>query len=312
MRRLQEFSGSDYELAVVEEIALAAYVPVLVATGIRTVFDAHNVEATLRAEIDQKSKASNSGLAALRQTIFDRKLQQAEAKAVKTADIVWACSAVDADLLTQIYSPRALVGVVPNAINVAAYATTHRERSAKLPDDPPTLLYVGTYAYPPNELAALRLMRDILPALRARGIDLPLCLVGRDPTPAMQSAAAGAAAVTITGAVETIAPYLAGNSIAVLPITIGGGTRLKILEAFAAGCPVISTGKGAEGIAVEHGKNVLLAESDADFVEAIRSLVNDPRTSARIGQGGYETVVQSYSWDAAARAVNATLDGLVT
>jgi len=306
VKQLRGLSPDDYDLILVEEISLSAYVAAAAASGIRTVFDAHNVEARLWEDIGNKDGAPRSGLSALRQRMFNRKLHQAEAAAVNVADIVWTCSDVDAQLMERLYQPKAQVGVVPNAINVDSYADARNQRQAAA-TNAPSLIYIGTYSYAPNEVAALRLINDILPALRRTGLDLNLAIVGRDPTPAMQEAAAGDDAVTVTGAVDSIVPYLAQHSIAVMPITIGGGTRLKILEAFAAACPVISTAKGAEGINVRDGQNVLLAETTADFVSAIRQLADDPAACQRIGQGGLDTVSESYSWNAAAVAVQETL-----
>ncbi len=307
IRRLHTLSPDSYDLALVEEVSLAAYVAPLRAAGIRTVFDAHNVEARLWADIDSRGGAGNSWLGSLRQNRINGKLHQAEKAAVETADIVWACSDVDARLMEQMYSPKARVAVVPNAINVDAYAEARRARAEADPASPPLLVYIGTYSYTPNEIAALRLIRDILPAARQAGAELKLAIVGRDPTAAMQQAADPDPNVTVTGAVDSILPYLAQQSIAVMPITIGGGTRLKILEAFAAGCPIISTAKGAEGIDVRSGENILIAESDAEFVAAILQLVWDPAMRTTLGQGGLKTVSQGYSWDAAARAVSASL-----
>ncbi len=305
IQRLHTLSPDSYDLALVEEISLAAYVAPLHAAGIRTVFDAHNVEARLWADIDGRGGRSWLGL--LRQNSINGKLRQAEKAAVETADIVWACSDVDARLMEQMYSPKARVAVVPNAINVAAYSEARRARVEAVPAISPLLVYIGSYSYTPNEIAALRLIRDILPAVRQAGAELKLAIIGRDPTAAMHQAADTDPNVTVTGAVDSILPYLAQQSIAVMPITIGGGTRLKILEAFAAGCPIISTAKGAEGIDVRSGENILIAESDADFITAILQLVRDPAMRETLGQRGLETVSKEYSWDTAAQAVSASL-----
>lgn len=307
MQHLRSLSPYSYDVALVEEISLSAYVTPLRAAGIRTVFDAHNVEARLWADIGKKDGAQKSGLVALRQRMFNRKLRQAEAMAVKTADLVWACSDVDARLMEQLYQPKNAVAVVPNAINLDAYADARRARNDADPAAPPLLIYIGSYSYKPNEIAALRLIESILPALRQVDVDLQLAIVGRDPTPAIQQAAAKDRAVLVTGGVASILPYLAQQSIAVMPITIGGGTRLKVLEAFAAGCPIISTAKGAEGIDVRHEENILIAESDTEFVSEILRLVRDPAARATLGQGGFDTVSRDYSWEAAARAIRASL-----
>ncbi|MGX0976272.1 glycosyltransferase involved in cell wall biosynthesis [Roseovarius sp. MBR-51] len=307
MQYLRSLTPDSYDFALIEEISLSAYVVPLRAAGIPTIFDAHNVEARLWADIGNEDGVRKFGLAALRQRMFNSKLRQAEARAVKTADFVWACSDVDARLMERLYQPKNGVAVVPNAINVDAYADARRIRNDADPTNPPLLVYIGSYSYKPNEIAALRLIQGILPALQQVGMDLNLAIVGRDPTLAMQKAAAKDRSVLVTGGVASILPYLAQQSIAVMPITIGGGTRLKVLEAFAAGCPVISTAKGAEGIDVQHGENILIAETDTEFVSEILRLVHDPAARATLGMCGFETVSRGYSWAAAARAVRASL-----
>ncbi len=303
---ISSLAPGTYDVAIVEEIALAGYIAPLKAAGLTTVFDAHNVEARLRQDIGQ-----STGRGSLRKRLgrwaYEHRLAQIEAAAVQGADLVWACSRVDADLLGKIYHPRLPVAVVPNAVDVAAYAEAHSAQSTPNNSTNPLLLYIGVYSYKPNELAALRLIRDILPRLRARGLDLRLALVGRQETPAMRAAAAGDAAVTVTGAVDSILPYLSQPNIVVLPITEGSGTRLKILEAFAAGCPVISSPKGAEGIETRPGENISLAETDDEFTDAITRLAANPRARRELGAGGFETVNRHYSWAAAAAGISASL-----
>ncbi|MEM7462880.1 MAG: glycosyltransferase family 4 protein [Pseudomonadota bacterium] len=307
--RLRSLSSDNYDLALIEEISLSAYVHPLRTSGIHTVFDAHNVEARLWSDIGDTNATRKPGLAALRQHMFNTKLRRAEAAAVNSATYVWACSDLDAQLIEQLYRPKNPVVVVPNAINVGAYAGVRQTRNDTDPAAPPLLVYIGSYSYEPNEIAALRLMEGILPSLRQAGTDLQLAIVGRDPTPAMLRVAARDPTVTVTGAVDSILPYLAQQSIAVMPITIGSGTRLKILEAFAAGCPIVSTAKGAEGITARHNDNILIAESDAEFVSAILRLVKDPKFRSSLGQKGFETVSAGYSWEAAAIAVSNSLSG---
>lgn len=300
LAHIQALPRGRHDLAVVEEIALAGYIAPLRAAGIPVVFDAHNVEARLRADI---------AAGGLRPRIMAHRLAAAEAGAMRAADLIWCCSDVDARLITRLYHPRAQVAVVPNAVDIDAYAealASQRRRGS----EPPRLLYIGSYAYPPNEAAALRLIHDILPALRLRGLDLPLALVGRDPTAAMHQAAAGDRGVEITGAVASVLPWLAAPAIMVSPIMQGSGTRLKILEAFAAGCPVISTAKGAEGIATNPGENIILAESNADFIAAIARLSADPAARRALGEAAYHTACAHYSWGAAAGRVHSALAGL--
>ena len=303
---IRALAPGRYDIAVVEEIALAGYVEPLRAVGIKTVFDAHNVEARLRADIDRAS-AADGPVDRLRQRVQDARLRGIEARAVRAADLVWACSRLDADLIRDLYHPKSQVAVVPNAVNIIGYAAARTAQSAAAQDAAPLLLYIGTYSYHPNEAAALRLATTILSALRARGTELRLALVGREPTAAMQMAAERDPAITVTGAVDSILPYLSQPNIVVLPITLGSGTRLKILEAFAGSCPVVSTAKGAEGIEIRSGENIVIAESDADFVTAIERLARNPAVRRTLGEGGYDTVARLYSWETAAESIRDSL-----
>jgi glycosyltransferase involved in cell wall biosynthesis len=124
----------------------------------------------------------------------------------------------------------------------------------------------------------------------------------------MEALAAGDADITVTGGVASIAPYLSGTSIMVVPIAIGSGTRFKILEAFAAGCPVISTAKGAEGIAGTDGVHLRLAETTQDFVASIGALAADPSVGAALAEAAYDLVDRDYSWAAAGRDIVESLE----
>jgi glycosyltransferase involved in cell wall biosynthesis len=296
-----------YDVALIEEICLAGYMKPLRTAGILTVFDAHNVEARLREDVDQIRTTANLRYN-LRKPFLNARLEKVEGRVVREADLVWACSAFDADLLREAYRPNTPVAVVPNTVNIAAmseaYATQEKRHSR---NRNPALIYIGTYAYPPNVVAAMRLATGILPALRARGTTLKVVLVGRGAKEEMYKAAEADTDVTVTGSVDSVVPYLSQPCIVVLPITLGSGTRLKILEAFAAGCPVISTPKGAEGIDIRDGEDILIAKSDADFVTAIEWLAKDPQARWRIGEAGYKTASRLYSWEAATQAINDSL-----
>jgi len=293
------------DLAVVEEISLAPYIPVLKAAGLRVVFDAHNVEAALRDDLKQAEAGPNESTATqLKRRMLARRLFDLERKAVTLADAVWACSALDRDMLVEAYRPARRPDVVPNTIPLDTYAAARAQTlEGPLAETPPRLLYVGTYSYAPNEAAALRLITQILPALRREIPGAELALVGRHPTQAMHKAAGTDPGITITGAVDSVVPWYGAPCIVTLPITHGSGTRLKILEAFAAGACVVSTAKGAEGLAVTPDQSIVMAESDAAFVTALTRLMQDPGQRRRLGQGGYELVKDTYSWQAATRLV---------
>lgn len=296
----------DYAVAVVEEIALCRHIPTLKAAGLAVVFDAHNVEAALRADIGARANVKLPRR--LRQALFDRRLAGIERQAVQRSDLVWACSPGDAETLTRLHAPAPPVAVVPNTVDVDAYAAARAAQTRRHdPGDPLRLVFTGTMSYAPNEDASLVLIREVLPALRARGIDATLALVGREPTPALEAAGQGVEGVEITGAVPSIMPWLSEPCIMPMPIRLGSGTRLKALEAFAAGVAVVSTAKGVEGIATRDGHDLLITETPTEMTAALADLWQDPDRRLALTGAAWDTVNDGYSRAAAAAAVHASL-----
>jgi glycosyltransferase involved in cell wall biosynthesis len=298
-----------YDLAVIEELSLSGYVDDLKRAGCRVVFDAHNVESALRAEMQSLEPRSSPGLRMrVSEWLLRRRLTQQESRAVCRADLVWACSDVDADAIRRLYGRQRGVTVVPNGVNVDLYAAAGAaDVGAAWEAAPMTLVYPGSFSYRPNVEAALRLVREVLPRVRARGIDARVVLVGRSPAAAMLALAKEDPAVLVTGLVPSILPYLATPCLVVLPIMLGSGTRLKILEAFAASRPVISTAKGAEGIDARDGEHLLIRNEPDAMAAAAIDLWHSPARRRAIAAAALDLVRSRYSWAAAAQLIERSL-----
>jgi len=296
-REIQAMIEKDQcEVVVIEELSLAHYAPFVKNLGCRVIFDAHNVEGILRDEMEnhQGSRFSN-----WRSRRYGKILYREERKVITMSDAVWACSQVDIDLLKKLYQKE--VDLVPNGLRIQDYHYNHSNSryAENWKETPLRLLYLGSYSYYPNEDAALNLMRNILPELKARGRDVELVILGRGPTEEMQSVAANLPEVTITGGVETVHPYLEEKCIACLPIRLGSGTRLKILEAFAAMRPVVSTSKGAEGILADSGKHLFIAEEAPAFADAVTQIWDNQELRTEMCRRAFELVKINYSWESA-------------
>ena len=299
-RRLQ---AASYDVAVVEELALAAFLPQLQHVARVTVFDAHNVESALSGEMAASQDAG------WKRRLMDRRLAQAEKYFALRANRIWTCSEQDRRGFAGLTNDAAPIDVVPNAIDVDSYAQPDREHEA---DDwsaePLTMTYLGAYSYYPNEQAALELIKEVLPLVQSRGFRARLRLIGANPTPAMKAAAAGRDDVEITGPVESVLPYLKQACLIVLPLRLGGGTRLKILEAFAASRPVISTAKGAEGIEARDGEHLIIRESAADIAGAAISLWNDRHLRTKLCGNALRLVNEAYSLQSTAARIRASIE----
>jgi polysaccharide biosynthesis protein PslH len=137
-----------------------------------------------------------------------------------------------------------------------------------------------------------------------------LVLVGRGVRPWMREAARQDPSVIVTGEVADVRPFLASATAMIVPLTIGSGTRLKILEAFASRCPVITTTKGAEGLGVADETHLLYAEDAETFLQQIERLIGDRELSSSLTNNAYELFVKNFSWDAIGHSVKASVTSL--
>jgi polysaccharide biosynthesis protein PslH len=198
-------------------------------------------------------------------------------------------------------SPELPVGVVGNGVD-----TNYFRPDGDLDIDG-CLLFVASYGYPPNVDAAHFFCTEILPIIRSRLPEVTFWVVGRD-APADLGCYPG---VKVMSDVPDVRPYLEQASVVVVPLRAGSGTRIKILEALAMGKAVVSTTLGAEGLEVEHGKHLLLADKPADFAQAVIDLVRDRPRRAALGQDGRVLVENRYSWVIQAKKFEAFVTDVV-
>jgi glycosyltransferase involved in cell wall biosynthesis len=165
---------------------------------------------------------------------------------------------------------------------------------------PPRLLFVGNFVHPPNVDAALLLADAIFPAVRAQVPEAELWIVGAAPPGAVRARASDA--VHVTGRVPSVAPHLAAATVVVAPLRQGGGMRVKVLEAMAAGAAIVATSRAADGLAVTHGRELLLADDAETIADAIVHALGDAPLRARLGGAARAYVESHHRWeDVAAR-----------
>jgi glycosyltransferase involved in cell wall biosynthesis len=303
-----------YDVIVIEGLVLAAYMHALRRLGVPLIFDAHNVESAL-CEADMAATYDRDRVVRrIKNAVVRRRLSALESYAVRTADVVWACSERDAAEIQRRFRPAAPIVEVVNGVDVTAYGYSAERHASVSAGDwshvPITLVYPGLFSYRPNEDAALRLVDAVLPAIRARGYRARIVLAGRAPTPALLERARRDLQVTVTGEVESIVPILQQPCVVALPITVGSGTRLKIVEAFAAGCPVVTTAKGAEGLQVRDEEHLLIREDPEAIAAAAIDLWYQPEWRRRLSARAFALVCQKYSWSAAGAAIDHSLTRL--
>ncbi len=168
---------------------------------------------------------------------------------------------------------------------------------------PGRILFFGSLDWYPNLDALDYLLKEIMPPIAQRLPSVKLQVVGKAPPQGLAMRLAGGAGVEFVGEVPDVRPYLAQAAVVVVPLRIGGGSRIKILEALAMGKAVVSTSIGAEGLAVSDGIHLLLADTPAEFASRTVELLTSPQECRRLGENGRRLVVERYSWDRAAEAL---------
>ena len=255
------------------------------------------------AQLFQQTKCKGHGFRGwLRSKLHLPQIRTDERTFMHRADQTWVCSHRDQQILKELYGDEPQSYVVPNAINMGNYEKA-RAGGCPLPDGltahPRYVLFMGNFGYIPNAEAADLLLTQIYPRLKDAYPACRLLLVGRDPTPQMLDATKSDNNIVVTGQVPDVLPYLAAASVMIVPLLKGSGTRFKILEAFAAHCPVVSTAKGAEGLNVTDGQQLLLREGADALASGIIELWQSPKTADILITKGYELVKKNYSWEAA-------------
>jgi glycosyltransferase involved in cell wall biosynthesis len=221
-----------------------------------------------------------------------------ERRHLRKFDVVCATSFRDRELFRRL-APGLRVEVVPNGIDLEKYTPPAAQRR-----EPGLLLFIGLMSYYPNQHAVLRFVRQVLPRIRERMPQARLMIVGADPPARIRALACDS--VHVTGWVPDVRPYYARAHVSVVPLWIGGGTRVKVLESMAMGVPVVSTSLGCEGLDVENERSVLMADGDAALTAAIVRVLRTPTLALSLSEHARE-VAAAYDW----RDVGRTLDDVL-
>lgn len=227
-----------------------------------------------------------------------RKYRRFECRAFRRADRVIAVSPDDARIIREEFGARH-VSVVENGVDTSYFRPGAAGRV------PGRILFLGSLDWRPNLDAVDQLLYGIFPAVRSADPSATLCLVGRNPPESLRQRASATPGVELHADVADVRPFLAEAAVMVVPLRIGGGSRLKILEALAAGTPVISTRIGAEGLEVRDGEHLTVVEDCDEMARAILERSRDTVDSGRMIAAGRRLVEDRYDWDILADRLDA-------
>jgi glycosyltransferase involved in cell wall biosynthesis len=263
--------------------------------GVPRVLDAHNVETLIwERYAATESNVLKRGYVRLQA----RKFERLERRAFAEAGRVVAVSEEDAALMTGRF------GVAADRVDVVANGIDRDAFEAVVPaPEASRILFLGSLDWRPN-LDALDVMLDpIFPAVRASEPSAVLDVVGRNPPPALVRRAAGQGGATIHADVADVRPYLTRAAVMAVPLRVGGGSRLKILEALATGLPVVSTAVGAEGLDLRHGAHLEIADTPEAFAASLVHTLRNPAAARATAARGRALVLDRYDWDVQAEAL---------
>lgn len=284
----------DYAAVQIEGIELASYIPQIRSAGpsARIVLDCHNAETELQRRaraVDRHNPARWP--ATVYSTIQTGRLARFESWALGASDAVLAVSEIDrSQLLKLLPAGTVNITVVPNTIDVVEYGQGETP-SEEIGYD---LVFTGKMDYRPNVDGVLWFAEKVWPALRESRPGITWAVVGQKPH-ARLDILRGKEGITITGFVPHIRPYLTEASIYIVPLRIGSGTRLKILEAMTAGLPIVSTRIGAEGFDVKDQLEMVLADTPEEWVENILRLLGDQKRRTEMGAAAHKFATR-YDW----------------
>lgn len=287
-------AAEHYDSIVCDFLASA---PNLTSLGQCVLFQ-HNVETTIwQRHVDQSGSALKKAFFQMQAS----KMEAYERLVCRKSKQVIAVSDIDALRMKRMFGVETVTSV-PTGVDVGYFA----------PSGPATpisdIVFCGSMDWLPNVDAVMYFLAEVLPLIRDRLPGATFTIAGRLPDTRVLKAVEGLAGVRVTGKVEDMRPYLWGSKISIVPIRIGGGTRLKIYECMAAGIPVVSTGVGAEGLRYKDGEDIVIADSPREFASACIRLLSDDAARCSIASNALRRAQRHLSWEAVSREFEEILD----
>lgn len=253
--------------------------------GVPVIGDTHNVEFDV---LRRMSRSADSWMRRIHASAQWRATRRTERSRAHRVDLLLTTSVRDREVFQQELAVRN-VAVIPNGIDLSEFPF------AEEPGEPGVILFSGLMAYYPNQQAVRWFLDHVFPSVQRRYPTATFVVAGAAPPRWLLARAS--ARVHVTGMVSDMRPYFARASVVVAPLFVGGGTRVKILEAQAMGRPVVATSMGAEGLNARHGESILLADSPSNFADGVVQLLADPLLAARLAAEGRRHVSQQHDWN---------------
>lgn len=250
------------------------------------VLDQHNVESVILQRFFENQRFEPMKLLAWLEW---RKMRQYEPRMCRKFDRILTVTDIDAEIMRPWLPSERAISVIPIGVDTTYFQPQEGDSGSR------ELVSVGTMYWKPNIEGVLWFHRAVYPLVKKRVPEVKLTIVGTRP-PAEIMHLAGEDGIEVTGWVEDARPYMARSAAMIVPLQVGSGMRVKILNALAMGLPVVSTSVGCEGIEVTHGEEILIADEPHDFAQATIRLLSDEGLRRKLSRSGRALVEERYSW----------------
>jgi glycosyltransferase involved in cell wall biosynthesis len=277
-----------YDLLICDTVFMARHTLDLKVSA-RILFQ-HNMEALI---LQRHAEKSTGWLRARYMALQAQRMRRFEEACGRHFDTIIAVSEQDRQKFAREYGWQH-VQAIDTAVDVDYF------RSNGTPEKADHIVFVGSLDWLPNQDGAVFFAERVWPLIRRVRPQAVFQIVGRNP-PRSVRRLENVEGIDVVGTVPDVRPYVAGAAVMVVPLLVGGGTRIKIFEAMAMGKALVSTTIGAEGLPVTSGEHLLLADDPCDFAQAVLDLLNDPERRSRLGQSANRLVRASYSTEIVAR-----------
>ncbi|MBM3154536.1 MAG: glycosyltransferase [Chloroflexi bacterium] len=277
---------STFDAVQIDSPWMYQYVPA--GLHITRILNAYNIEFEV---MKQRARVAANPLRRAAHQYDAAVFRRYELAVMRRCQFILASSENDRQRVTELVHETQVV-TVPNALNLEEYSWSAPDACLSK-----TLVFTGTMSYPPNVDGVLYFYTSIYPLIQAQIPEVQLAIVGREPTTAIRGLARDPS-IRVTGYVEDVKPLIRRSCVFIAPIRFGGGTRIKLLEAMALGVPVVTTNMAAEGLDVQDGRHVLIADNPATFAEKTILLLDDSNLRRRLAYEARQLVETRYSWRA--------------
>ncbi len=283
---LDELKNEQYNLAICDFLQSTLNFQ-HVNSGVPTLMFQHNVEADItRRHLDRAGNIVEKIFWGLQH----KRMMRHEGEMCNKFDGTIAVSATDKERMEE-YFGATRVYDIPTGVDTDFFKPNPEIQEKQ------RLVFTGSMDWLPNEDAMLWFVEKIFPLIKKEAPQTDLVIVGRKPTPAIQKLVDNHSDITLTGWVEDTRPYMHESAVFIVPIRIGGGTRMKIYEALAMGKSMVSTAVGAEGLPLEHGKHLFYADTEADFAKYTLQLLRDDAQRKQMGKTARQYVYDHFRWE---------------